>query len=207
MWRRVELSVSQARNLASPSKVDTHRKFPSDTTAYQNGNGETEALDVEISCDIRLNDIACGKTTTKKGVGFIEWHENFSFSDLPPFDNLDIVVWKEKRLLKPSLLGQSKISLKNFRRGDLVDGYFPILQEGNVAGDLQVGELRLKIRVDEQVIASHPQAYKLIHTREIILPYKAYAPLLKVTTTLASFRIILNNALDIRSSEPLKLDF
>ncbi|KAH8835764.1 GTPase activating protein [Flagelloscypha sp. PMI_526] len=179
MWRRVELVVAQARNLASPTRSDTHRKFPSDANAGRShevgGTSDiaTEHLDVEVSCEIRLNDVACGKSTTKKGFGHIEWHENFFLFGPSALRKLGYRVF-----------GIVKIPLKNFRRGDTVDGHFPILQEGSVSGDLQVGELRLKIRVDE----------------EIILPYRSYASLLQTFES----RNLLNWITDCESKLNLK---
>ncbi|KAJ7597039.1 GTPase activating protein [Mycena floridula] len=152
MWRHVELTVTQGRNLGNPKPLDGAES-----------SSDLDPIDLDVSCDINLNNVLCGKTTIKKGIGAPEWHENFSFSDLPPFDNLEIVVWREKKLFKPTILGSVRIALSNFRRGEMMDGWFPVVQNGAVASDLRVGELRLKIRVDE----------------EIILPYVFYEGLLQ----------------------------
>jgi len=104
-----------------------------------------------VSCEIHLNDTLCGRTTVKKGVGSPDWHESFTFSDLPPFDTLDVIVWREKKLFKPTIMGSVRITLSNFRRGEAVEGWFPVLHTGPIASDLQVGDIRLKIRVDESV--------------------------------------------------------
>ncbi|TEB35043.1 Rho GTPase activation protein [Coprinellus micaceus] len=78
--------------------------------------------------------------------------------------SLDIVVWKEKKVMKPSMVGFIRIPLSNFRRGEPMEGWFPIMQsQAGPTREIQVGELRLKIRVDE----------------EIVLPYSAYKGLLK----------------------------
>ncbi|KAF8078622.1 GTPase activating protein [Lyophyllum atratum] len=153
MWRQVELTVLQGRGLGT-------------IKLFENGiNGDAadfDAVDLGVSCAIHLNDILCGRTTVKKGIGSPDWHENFSFSDLPPFESLVLWVWREKKLLKATKFGSVKIPLSNFRRGETVEGWFPVLHSGSVASDIQVGELRLKLRVDE----------------EIILPYVAYSGLL-----------------------------
>lgn len=141
MWRQVELTVMQGRNLGltnvSPNMVDNTL--------------ENDGSDVDVSCEIHLNDILCSRTTTKRGLGSSDWHESFTFPGLPPFENLDIVVWRERKLHKPHILGITRIALGNFRRGDTVEGWFPVLQTGSIGTEVQFGELRLKIKVDEWV--------------------------------------------------------
>ncbi|KAK0208207.1 GTPase activating protein [Desarmillaria ectypa] len=152
MWRQVELSVIQGRNLGNTRPVDDKNESSS----------EYDPVDLDVSCEIHLNDMLCGRTTVKKGIGSPVWHESFTFSDLPPFETLDVLVWREKKVFKPSPLGSVCITLNNFRRGEAIEGWFPVLQSGPLASDLQVGDIQLKIRVDE----------------EIILPCSAYSSLL-----------------------------
>ncbi|KAJ6519819.1 GTPase activating protein [Mycena sanguinolenta] len=166
MWRQVELTVIQARNLGNTRPVES-----SNGAAVISGtetNPETaDPVDLDVSCEIHLNNMLCGRTTLKKGIGSPDWHENFTFTDLPPFDTLDIFVWKEKKLFKPQLMGCVRVTLGNFKRGESIEGWFPVLHEGPTASDLQVGDIRLKIRVDE----------------EIILPYDCYSNLLRTFKT------------------------
>ena len=70
--------------------------------------------------------------------------------DLPPFEKLELVVCREKRLSRPAVVGSVLVVLVNFRRGDAVEGWFPVLNGGQ-ASSTQAGEMRLKIRVDEWV--------------------------------------------------------
>ncbi|KAG8961300.1 hypothetical protein FRC03_005558 [Tulasnella sp. 419] len=63
---------------------------------------------------------------------------------------------------EPVMIGRVEISLANFRRGELVDGWWSVIS--NVNGFANGGELKLKIKVDE----------------EIILPSQCYIPLFKV---------------------------
>ncbi|KAF5390273.1 hypothetical protein D9757_002936 [Collybiopsis confluens] len=159
MWRQVELNVMQGRNLGNskPLEVSSLDDDANDSAS------EPDPVDLDVYCEIRLNEILCARTTVKKGIGSPEWHENFTLSDLPPFESLEILVWREKKLFKPSILGAVRIPLNNFRRGESVEGWFPLLQTGSIASDIQVGEIRMKIRIDE----------------EIILPQNAYHELLK----------------------------
>ncbi|KAF9459914.1 Rho GTPase activation protein [Collybia nuda] len=157
MWRQVELTVSQGRNLGNTRSFDIGGDIFS----------EPDSVDLGVSCEIHLNDILCGRTTVKKGIGSPDWHESFTFSDLPPFESLDLMVWREKKMFKPAILGSIRIPLSSFRRGEAVEGWFPVLHRGSASNDTQVGELRLKMRIDE----------------EIILPYSAYSRLLKAFNT------------------------
>ncbi|KDQ63550.1 hypothetical protein JAAARDRAFT_169494 [Jaapia argillacea MUCL 33604] len=160
MWRQVDLTIVQARNLGT-SKSFMEGSIP--PPAVPDSPPENDALDLDVSCEIFINDLIVGRTTTKKGLGSPDWHESFGFPDHPPFDSLEIVVLREKKLLKPTTLGSVQIPLVNFRRGELVEGWFPILLGDSGSSSVQVGEIRLKMRVDE----------------EIILPMSAYSGLLE----------------------------
>jgi hypothetical protein len=116
-----------------------------------NTDPEVDAVDLDVSCEIHLNEQLCGRTTVKKGIGSPDWHERFIFCDLPPFETLELIVWREKKLLKPVVMGSIRIALGNFRRGDPVEGWFPVLHSGPIASGVQVGEVRMKVRVDECV--------------------------------------------------------
>ncbi|KAF9481431.1 GTPase activating protein [Pholiota conissans] len=155
MWRQVELTVIQGRNLG--------------LTRYTYGtssgdNPDNEGPDVDLSCEIHLNDILCSRTTAKKGLGSPDWHESFIYPGLPPFENLDIVVWREKKLYKPVVVGTTRVPLTNFRRGDTVEGWFPVVQAGAIGNEVQYGDLRLKIRVDEEIILPYSSYSKLMQT-------------------------------------------
>ncbi|KAF9044534.1 Rho GTPase activation protein [Hymenopellis radicata] len=158
MWRQVEVVVIQARNLGNPKPLDSN---------VNESSSEPDPIDLDVSCEINLNAITCGRTTVKKCIGSPDWHESFTFSDLPPFENLEVIVCREKKLFKPTALGSVCINLLNFKRGELIDGWFPVLQSGPLATDIQVGDIRLKITVDE----------------EIILPSHAYQSLLDTYNT------------------------
>jgi hypothetical protein len=147
MWRQVELTIIQGRNLGNA-------KLFSETSTSANAQAEAaglDAVDLDVSCEIHINEMVCGRTTVKKGIGSPDWHETFSFHDLPPLEKLHVVVWREKRLLKAAVMGSICITLGNFRRGEAVEGWFPILNSAPVDAGIQVGDIRLKLRIDESV--------------------------------------------------------
>jgi hypothetical protein len=118
-----------------------------DTEAAPDGEADND-----VTCEIHLNDILCGRTSARKRglTSAIDWHEKFMFAELPPFDSLDVVVWKEKKVMKPLVVGFIRIPLSTFRRGEATEGWSPIMQaQAGPSREIQVGELRLKIRVDE----------------------------------------------------------
>ncbi|KZT02708.1 Rho GTPase activation protein [Laetiporus sulphureus 93-53] len=165
MWRQVELTCLEGRNLGAPRNIPASSSAIDDLTAPSLGDehdGGTDALDMDVYCEIFVNGCLCGRTTVKRGIGAPDWQERFTFADLPPFENLEIVAWREKKLTKPTMLGAVLIVLVNFRRGEHVEGWFPVLHSTSSAS-MQAGELRLRIRVEE----------------EIILPYSAYAGVLQ----------------------------
>ncbi|KAL1719474.1 GTPase activating protein [Schizophyllum commune] len=159
MWRQVDMTVMQGRNLGC-SKL--YNGAGSDARNSVDSPPEADTQEIDVTCDIHINDMLCGRTTVKKGAVSPDWHETFLLSDLPPFETLRIVVWREKKLFKPTVLGSVHVTLSNFKRGEMVEGWFPVLASGPVGGDTQVGDLRLRLRVDE----------------EIILPYSCYSGLL-----------------------------
>ncbi|KAG1881652.1 Rho GTPase activation protein [Suillus tomentosus] len=154
MWRQVELSILQGRNLGNHFKtqLDTNA---SSAILSEGDLREADPIDLDAFCEIHLNDNICARTTVKKGIGSPDWLENFSFPDLPPFETLEVTVWREKRLLKPVLLGSVRIALTNFRRSEAVEGWFPVIQAGGASNSIQVGEIRMKLTVDEEIILPH----------------------------------------------------
>ncbi|KAG6813787.1 hypothetical protein H0H92_007199 [Tricholoma furcatifolium] len=123
--------------------------------------GEPDVVDFAVSCHVRMNGIFCARTSEKRGTASPDWLENFTLSDLPPFDSLVLLIRREKKNMKS--IASVTIPLTHFPRGDCVEGWFPVVECGFSASDLQVGELRLKLIVNE----------------EIILPQAAYTPLLE----------------------------
>ncbi|KAG1757575.1 Rho GTPase activation protein [Suillus lakei] len=154
MWRQVELSILQGRNLGNYFKAQLDVNASS-ATLSEGDPREADPVDLDAFCEIHLNDNICARTTVKKGIGSPDWLENFSFSDLPPFETLEVTVWREKRLLKPMLLGSVRIALTNFRRSEAVEGWFPVIQAGGASNSIQVGEIRMKLTVDEEIILPH----------------------------------------------------
>ncbi|KAF5355628.1 hypothetical protein D9756_003766 [Leucocoprinus leucothites] len=139
MWREVQLTVASGRNLGT-SKFYDPSQDPDDI------GQEGESKDIDVYCEIVFNDAVCARTTIKKGLGLPEWHEFFVFSHLPPFESFEIMIWKEKKIGKPSLLGKVTVDLITFRRGEVVEGWYPV-QSTSFSSQLQLGELRLKLQV------------------------------------------------------------
>ncbi|EPT04342.1 hypothetical protein FOMPIDRAFT_43939 [Fomitopsis schrenkii] len=174
MWRQVELTCVQGRNLGTPRPLNpggggaASSDDPSSLVAGEpdGARGDADALDMDVYCEFFVDGCLCGRTTVKRGVGAPDWLERFVFSDLPPFEVLEVVVLREKRMSKPQVVGVVSIALMNFRRGEHIDGWFPVLSP-NPGVNAQTGELRLKIRVDE----------------EIILPFSEYSELLQTFTS------------------------
>ncbi|KZV77643.1 Rho GTPase activation protein [Peniophora sp. CONT] len=152
IWRQVDLHIAQGRNFSGSRSVPTSSS-PSDQARE---GGEPDAVDLDLYCEVYLSRQLSARTVVKRSLGSPEWHERFVLPDLPQFDDLLVLVWQEKRAIKPVLVGTVDISLTNFRRGSLVDGWFPVLHSGSgVMAPLQVGQLRLRIQVQEEVVLPH----------------------------------------------------
>ena len=141
MWREVHLTIASGRNLGT-SKFYNPIRNPDDTVQ------EIELKEYNVYCEIVFNHTVCARTTVKKGLRLPEWHESFVFPDLPPFENFEIMIWKDKKVIKSSLLGKVIVDLATFRRGELVEGWYPV-QSTNISSQLQLGELRMKVQVYE----------------------------------------------------------
>lgn len=159
IWRQVELTCIQGRNIGVSRSLDPS----STTTGDQEGRSDVESVDLDLFCEIYFNDVLSGRTVVKKGLGSPDWHESFLFTDLPPFERLAIVIWREKKLQKPFVIGTVYITLTNFRRGEDVEGWFPVLLGGASTACTQVGQLRLKLRVDESAVPSIPLRLPLLN--------------------------------------------
>ncbi|EED79572.1 predicted protein [Postia placenta Mad-698-R] len=184
MWRQVELTCLQGRNLGttrplSPTSDDTPSPGSEDA-------GGGDLADIDVYCEVFVNGCLCGRTTVKRGIGAPDWQERFVLADLPPFENMELVVWREKRLAKPAVVGSVTIVLANFRRSEVVEGWFPVL--GGTGGGTQAGELRLKVLVDE----------------EIILPYSEYAGVVQTFSSRNSLDLIhdLESKLKLKTVGP-----
>ena len=154
IWRQVELTCIQGRNIGVPRSIDP--SSIATTSSDPEGRGDMEPVDLDLFCEVYFNNVLSGRTVVKKCMGSPDWHEIFLFTDLPPFEKLAIVVWREKRQQKPVAIGTMHITLTNFRRGEHVEGWFPVLFGGATTACTQVGQLRLKLRVDESAVSSIP---------------------------------------------------
>ncbi|KAI0275066.1 Rho GTPase activation protein [Gloeopeniophorella convolvens] len=162
IWRQVEVTCVQGLNLGVHRPLDPTPN--TNTSTDTEGHGDAEAVDLDLFCEVYVNSVLSGRTVVKKSVGSPDWHEIFTFTDLPPFERLAVVVWREKKLQKPSIIGTVYITLTNFRRGEHVEGWFPVLSGGSTAPSTQVGKLRLKIRVDEEIVLPYSEYSKVIDT-------------------------------------------
>ncbi|TFY80721.1 hypothetical protein EWM64_g3290 [Hericium alpestre] len=181
IWRQIELTCMQGRNIGTQRTFSEPATPASTPAGDQELHGEGDAVDWDLFCEVYLNNTLFGRTIVKKSLGAPDWHENFTFSDLPAFEKLAIILWRERKLAKPALIGTMYITLTNFRRGECVEGWFPLLQGGAAAASIQVGQIRLKLKVDE----------------EIVLPYAAYSGIVDTLHT--------RNYLDWMSDFELKL--
>ncbi|KAI0257140.1 Rho GTPase activation protein [Lactifluus subvellereus] len=156
IWRQVDLTCIQGRNIGVSRSLD-----PTSGPGAA-GDVEGEGVDLDLFCEVYLNSVLSGRTVVKKSMGSPDWHESFQFTDLPPLQKLAIVVWREKRMQKPFVIGTVYITLTNFRRGEPVEGWFPVLLGGATTPCTQVGQLRLKVKVDEEIVLSCSKYSKVI---------------------------------------------
>lgn len=136
MWRQVGIECMEARNVGSVINVETGEKTVSGT-GY------------DAFCTFAVDGIDVGRTTVIKTIEKPVWLESFVFPDLPPFEALDVTLW-DKKSSKAVVVGTATIPLMNFRRGEQLEGWFPLL-DAKDKRCTTIGDVRLKIRVDEYV--------------------------------------------------------
>lgn len=153
---------------------------------------EPEIIDIDAYCEIHLNGRLCARTEVNKGLGNPEWDEEFTFHDLSRLETLEVQVYRKQKLSKNELLGVVPIVLETFRRGETVNGKFPVVQPGVAKSDLQAGELSMQITVQEYVsFFSFSISTVTIFTvyflnRELVLPLDAYSDLLQVLSNFSA---------------------
>lgn len=152
MCRKMDLTIHSVRNLTQ--KAATGSKPGGLSGSGLNPTPITTSVDPEVAdanffCDVWMNNMVCGRTTTKKLSPISMWNESFSLQDLPPFEVLEIAVWRDKKSSKSTYVGSTTIAPNNFRRGVVIDAVFPILLQGVGNRDTQVGEMKLMLKVDE----------------------------------------------------------
>ena len=171
MWRQVEVHCISVRDLGqvkhltdSPPPQAWPPPAALERSSSLNGSNSNGSLasassdgsgDYDVWCEIWVNSMLCARTTVKKCTVTPEWHENFLIGDLPPYDNLQITMYKEKRgSARSTAIGFVVVPLPNFQRGEYMEGWNPIIgANSNLSGSYtQVGGMRLKVKVDESVI-------------------------------------------------------
>ena len=170
MWRQVEVHCISARDLGqtkqlpdpNPSEARPLPPIPPDLPLSSGGSDSSPSWtvgswdDYDVWCEIWVNSMLCARTTLKSYTHNPEWHETFLIGDLPPFDNLQITLYKEKRASsRNSPIGSVVIPLGSFQRGEYMEGWNSIVgvnanvSAAGVGVYSQVGEFRLKLKVDE----------------------------------------------------------
>lgn len=172
IWRQVEVHCISARdvcltkNRGDSRSSDVRPPLPitPDLSISSNGSDSNGrwgpvtlegSADCDIWCEIWVNSMLCARTTAKRYTVNPEWHESFLISDLPPYDNLQITLYKEKKGNARSVpIGSVVIPLGTFQRGEYMEGWNPIVgANANVSTGSgfynQIGEMRLKLKVDE----------------------------------------------------------
>ncbi|KAG6898098.1 hypothetical protein C0992_005425 [Termitomyces sp. T32_za158] len=159
MWRQLELTVVQGRGLSTGKLLENG--LPGDV-------GESD--DFTVSCDVYLNGILCGRTSEKRGTGCPDWLENFTFSDLPPFDSLVLLVRRDKKTMKTT----TTLNSRNFL--DWIDDLENKLKMKNVTQHL------MPLAIDRDIVISHVEE---LAAREVNAASLAQNTLFRGNTTLS----------------------
>jgi hypothetical protein len=140
MWRELEIDVLESRGTLG------------DATA-------NEPAFVEVVVDSVLSARTSGQRSRI-------WHERFSLSELPPTRRTELRVCVARKGVSCTM-GRVELDMGSLRRGEAMESWHPIIMPGTgLEQDKgQVPELRIRIRLDE----------------EIILPQASYAYLLEVS--------------------------
>lgn len=159
LWRQVSLTVMHAKNIGfnkKPISTETNLSSAQSLDPDPNQSSQDANVDSQMFCEIYYDNIIMGRTIYQKGQSGVDpdptawtWWETFVLSDLPPFGVLDVRIFRFRKTAKPALVGRVEISLSHYKRGHLMEGWFPVMTAVNNGSGVQNGNLRLKIHVDE----------------------------------------------------------
>ncbi|KZT44371.1 Rho GTPase activation protein [Sistotremastrum suecicum HHB10207 ss-3] len=159
IWRSMNLYIKTAERIRAPSSFAIHSSRQDVAVTI-----EQESKDLDLFCEIRVNQRLCARTSVQKGQGLAGWMESFLLRDLPPLESLSFDVWQEKKNASPLLLGSVSIPVHDFIRGEYVDGFFPILTTSRDDGTLSThaGDLNIELKLTEEIVIPQAQCNSLM---------------------------------------------
>jgi hypothetical protein len=153
MWRQLDVVVCDGRLTCPADVLGSPGKSEQDS----------DLLFVELLLDGQLLARTTAQRPNSGAVG-PEWQESFSLPDLPPAQRVLIRLSRTRRGMSFSL-GEIAIELGSLRRGESDERRYPVLPlDDPRAGVAPIGELRLKLRMDEEIVLPQPAYSGLLET-------------------------------------------
>ncbi|CAD6959456.1 unnamed protein product [Tilletia controversa] len=170
---------------------------------------------LQCYCVVRSGPYAIAKTKVHSTTSTALWLEKFSIGDLPPWTTLTIELMQSQRGGKTALFGVVELPVQTMRRGEDIDGWFPIWSTGRAGGGRDhapvlssaadpasaysrelIGELRLIFHVRDEVIMPR-RRYDNVSQ---ILNSDKFIPLVSVLTKVVDEQNVLGHLVDVFAS-------
>ncbi|KAE8210245.1 hypothetical protein CF327_g5866 [Tilletia walkeri] len=231
-YRQIDLTINGVRFLsntsADPNALMEAYMSPSGSGAALNSRPTTSAAGqdrdfdgaredtiMQCYCVVRSGPYAIAKTKVHSTTSTTLWLEKFSVGDLAPWTTLTVELMQSQRGGKSSLFGVVDLPVQTMRRGEDIDGWFPIWSTGRAGGGRDqgpvggsaadpasaysrelIGELKLAFHLRDEVIMPR----KRYENVSQILNSDKFIPLVTVLTKVVDEQSVLGHLVDVFAS-------
>lgn len=178
-----------SRHVSPPAKIGGVAEIPITNTniiltpsSYQPTHNSlaVSPLSSKFQCFVHYGESVAARTGYTKGNGDDSWLEKVSLADLPSLADVYISIWRAGRNGKRTLLGTFDIAVETMRRGEVIQGCFPIWSHPRAMRNdeinksaksktpsssydrILVGEVNLDVTVIEEVVLPLNKYEKLV---------------------------------------------
>ncbi|KAF9382102.1 hypothetical protein BGX21_001929 [Mortierella sp. AD011] len=137
--------------------------------------------DLEVYCEIMLDDQKRAKTSTRMKViknsdqEIPFWRDSFEFADLAPFTKGITINVIQAKGSKAIPYGRTHIPVRNNDESD--EGWYPILRVNDRTRSTEhPGDLRLKLKYEEQIVLPLANYYELLEENNVISRLAEFVP-------------------------------
>ncbi|KAK0544924.1 hypothetical protein OC846_005871 [Tilletia horrida] len=200
------------------SSAAAHTNYPRPTSSVPqmagqdlDGSGREDTI-LQCYCIVRSGLYAIARTKVFSTTPSQIWLEKFSIGDLAPWTTLSVELIQVQRSGKTQLIGIVDLPIHTMRRGEDIDGWFPIWSSArSTSGPVSIGsaadpavaysreligELKLIIHVRDEVIMPRKRYDQIQHT----LNSEKFVPLVTVLTKVVDEQALLSNLVDVFAS-------
>jgi len=219
-YRQIDMTINGVRLLSTtidPSMPQLH--LPPNTTGPAVGGDRDSDLAVmkedpimHCYCIVRCGTYAVARTKVFLSTSNQLWLEKFSIGDVAPWTTLTVELMQAQRGGKSALFGVVDLPVQTMRRGEDIDGWFPIwstalaARENGPVGSAAdpssaysrelIGELKLVIHLRDEVVMPKKRYEAVSQT----LNSNKFIPLVSALTKIVDEQSVLGHLVDVFAS-------